>query len=101
LEPSFAKRWGLTAHVAAELEAYSSLVTPGSYILSQDGLMKLVAGMPRTQPDWAWNNPISANEEFLARHPEFELKVPPRLFDETVETPDCTHHPDGWMRRKP
>jgi cephalosporin hydroxylase len=88
-------------HVTAELEAYSDIVTPGSYILSQDGVMKLVAGMPRTKPDWDWNNPIGANEEFLARHPEFELKHPPRPFDETSQTPECSHHPVGWMRRKP
>ena len=87
-------------HVAAELEAYADIVTPGSYILSQDGVMKLVAGMPRTQPDWTWNNPISANAEFLAKHPEFELRLPARPFDETMETPECSHHPVGWMRRK-
>lgn len=87
-------------HVAAELAAYADIVTPGSYILSQDGVMKLVAGMPRTGPDWEENNPITAVEAFLAGHPEFELKKPPRLFDETQETPECSHHPVGWLRRK-
>jgi cephalosporin hydroxylase len=33
------------SHVAAELDAYASLVTPGSYILVQDGVMQMVAGM--------------------------------------------------------
>lgn len=88
-------------HVRAELEAYGPLVTPGSYILSQDGVMKLVAGMPRSGPDWEENNPISAVEAFLAAHPEFELSKPARAFDETLETPDCSHHPIGWLRRKP
>lgn len=87
-------------HVARELEAYSDIVTPGSYILSQDGVMQFVAGMPRTQPDWTWNNPMSANRGFLAQHPEFEERLPPRLFDETLQTPECSHHPHGWMRRK-
>jgi cephalosporin hydroxylase len=87
-------------HVAAELDAYAALVTPGSWILSQDGVMQLVAGMPRTGPDWAENNPITAVEAFLAAHPEFELALPPRLFDETLDTPECTHHPVGWLRRK-
>jgi cephalosporin hydroxylase len=87
-------------HVAAELEAYAGLVTPGSYILSQDGVMKLVAGMPRSGPDWGIDNPISAVEAFLAAHPEFELCNPPRPFDETRETPECSHHPIGWLRRK-
>ena len=89
------------AHVAAELEAYAGLVTSGSYILSQDGVMQLVAGMPRTKPEWREDNPISAVCEFLDNHPEFELSKPPRLFDETLETPDSTHHPVGWLRRKP
>lgn len=87
-------------HVAAELEAYAPMVTPGSYILSQDGVMKLVAGMPRSGPDWDVNNPISAVEAFLAHHPEFELRRPPRPFDETLQTPECSHHPVGWLRRK-
>ena len=87
-------------HVAAELEAYAPLVTPGSYILSQDGVMQLVAGMPRTGPDWEDNNPITAVEAFLSRHPEFELAKPPRIFDETQDAPDCSHHPVGWLRRK-
>lgn len=87
-------------HVAEELESYCDIVTPGSYILSQDGVMQQVAGMPRTGSDWSWNNPVSANLAFLERHSEFELVKPPRLFDETAETPDCTHHPCGWLRRK-
>jgi cephalosporin hydroxylase len=87
-------------HVAAELEAYAGLVTPGSYVLSQDGVMKLVAGMPRSGPDWGTDNPISAVEAFLAAHPEFELRLPPRPFDETLETPECSHHPVGWLRRR-
>jgi cephalosporin hydroxylase len=87
-------------HVAAELEAYADLVTPGSYILVQDGVMQLVAGMPRTGADWAENNPIPATLAFLESHPEFELAKPPRPFDETLETPDCSHHPSGWLRRR-
>jgi cephalosporin hydroxylase len=86
-------------HVAAELEAYAQIVTPGSYILSQDGVMKLVSGMPRTSEDWDDNNPITAVEQFLERHPEFALVKPARLFDETQDTPDCSHHPVGWLRR--
>jgi cephalosporin hydroxylase len=86
-------------HVAAELEAYADIVTPGSYILSQDGVMQYVADMPRAKADWSWNNPISANLAFLEKHPEFEQCLPPRPFDETLETPNCTHHPHGWMRR--
>lgn len=86
-------------HVAKELAAYADLVTPGCYILSQDGVMQLVAGMPRTGEDWATNNPITSVERFLSQRSDFELVSPPRLFDETDETPDCSHHPVGWLRR--
>lgn len=87
-------------HVAAELAAYADLVTPGSYILSQDGVMQLVAGSPRAPADWATDNPITAVNAFLAARPDFELAHPPRPFDETLETPECSHHPIGWLRRK-
>jgi cephalosporin hydroxylase len=87
-------------HVAAELAAYADLVTPGSYILSQDGVMQLVAGSPRAPAAWADDNPIPAVRAFLATHPDFELAKPPRPFDETLDTPDCSHHPVGWLRRK-
>ena len=63
--------------------------------------MQLVAGMPRTKPEWSEDNPISAVRDFLDRHESFELAKPPRPFDETLETPDCSHHPVGWLRRKP
>ncbi|TRW14873.1 cephalosporin hydroxylase family protein [Glacieibacterium frigidum] len=87
-------------HVADELAAYADLVTPGSYILSQDGVMKLVAGSPRAPAEWATDNPITAVEAFLAGRDDFELSHPPRPFDETLDTPECSHHPVGWLRRK-
>lgn len=87
------------AHVAGELGAYAGLVTPGCHLLVQDGVMELVAGMPRTDADWDWNNPRSAIAEFLAAHPEFKSAKAARLFDESSEVPDCSHHPDGWLLR--
>ena len=35
-------------HVLAELEAYASFVTPGSYIVATDGIMESLADVPRT-----------------------------------------------------
>jgi cephalosporin hydroxylase len=86
-------------HVARELAAYADLVTPGGYLLVQDGIMAQVAGMPRTNPDWSWNNPQSAVAEFLKLRADFRNVPPPRPFDESQQTPDCTHHPGGWLRR--
>ncbi len=88
------------SHVLAELGAYAGLVTKGSYICVEDGVMHYVAGMPRTKDDWAWNNPKSAAEEFAKEHPEFEIVSLPRGFDESQGVPDCTHHPSGWLLRR-
>lgn len=87
-------------HVASELDAYADLVTPRCYLLVQDGIMSFVAGMPRTGEDWTWNNPLPAIAEFLQKNPGFEPASVPRPFDETEQTPNCTHHPEGWLRRK-
>lgn len=87
-------------HVAAELEAYSPLVSPGSYIVACDGIMKQVAGAPRTQEDWNWNNPISAVESFLLNHPEFEAHEPSWPFNESQLQKRVTYWPQAYLRRK-
>ena len=60
-------------HVAAELEAYGPMVSPGSYIVACDGIMKQVTGAPRTQPDWTWNNPCY--KRIFEDHPEFARMI--------------------------
>ena len=87
------------AHVAAELEAYGPFVTPGSYIVATDGIMKEVAGAPRSSPDWGWNNPLDAAVEFAAKHPEFSLEEPEFPFNEGVIAERVTYWPKGFLRR--
>jgi cephalosporin hydroxylase len=89
------------AHVAAELEAYAPLVTPGSWLVAMDGVMRLVAGVPRGEPRWVDDNPSAAAAEFAERHPEFEVVEPPRRFDESEVARDVTYSPGGWLRRRP
>ena len=86
-------------HVAAELEAYHTLVTPGSYIVATDGVMRQLPDVPRGRPEWAWDHPAAAAAEFAARHPEFVLGPPPRPFNEGAVTDAVTHWPDAWLRR--
>lgn len=76
-------------HVARELELYGPLVTPGSLLLSQDGVIDQLAIFADSRP-----GPLRANRSFLARHPEFEHDR------ERNERYLITHHPYGWMRRK-
>jgi cephalosporin hydroxylase len=87
-------------HVRAELEAYSAMIAPGSYIVAMDGVMEQLAGAPRTQPDWRWNNPRQAAREFAAAHPEFAIVEPPFLFNEGQITERVTYWPGAFLRRR-
>ena len=86
-------------HVARELELYAPLVTPGSYIVACDGIMAQVAGAPRTQADWTWNNPITAIDDFLATHKEFIQEEPQFAFNEGVVRERVTYWPKSFLRR--
>jgi len=86
-------------HVLNELQAYGPLVTPGSYIVAMDGIMGDLAGAPRTQPDWIWNNPRQAALEFVATRPEFEIREPGFLFNESPLTKHITYWPGGFIKR--
>jgi len=87
-------------HVLGELEAYHGLVTPTSYIVATDGIMRDVADVPRGQPEWARDNPAAAAADFVERHPEFVIEQPAWPFNESELTRDITHWPAAWLRRK-
>lgn len=87
-------------HVRQELEAYSRLLAPGDFIVATDGVMNRVAQTPHGRPDWTWDNPEQAADEFLAAHAEFERVPPPRPFDESDALPTPTHWPGAWLRRR-
>lgn len=86
-------------HVAAELEIYSQFVSPGSYIVACDGIMQQVAGAPRTDENWSWNNPLTAIDEFLSRHPEFECVEPDWPFNEGAVKERVTYWPRAYLRK--
>lgn len=87
-------------HVASELEAYYDLVTPGSYIVATDGIMKDVYDVPRGNPEWQFNHPTAAAAEFAAQHPEFILAQPAWVFNESDLTGNVTHWPGAWLQRQ-
>ncbi|MEA2425223.1 MAG: hypothetical protein QOH13_1633, partial [Thermoleophilaceae bacterium] len=88
------------SHVLAELEAYAPLVTPGSYIVAMDGhVMERAAGLARSAPDWATNNPNAAVAEFTRSHPDFEIEDPDFLFDESLISHGVTGWAGGAVRR--
>jgi len=87
------------AHVAGELGLYSRLVTPGSYIVAADGVMRVLAETPKGDASWAEDNPAAAAREFAAAHPEFLLERPAPLFATQADNDELTYFPDAWLRR--
>ncbi|WP_336810819.1 cephalosporin hydroxylase family protein [Bosea sp. MMO-172] len=81
-------------HVLAELGAYASLTSIGSYCVVFD---TVVEDMPKSMfPDRPWgpgDNPKTAVHEFLKSHPEFEI-------DKSIQNKLLlTVAPDGYLRR--
>jgi cephalosporin hydroxylase len=75
-------------HVAAELDLYCDLVTPGSYMLVQDGVIDTLRKFRKGRP-----GPLPAIRSFVSRNRQF-----------VVDREKCdrflvTHHPDGWLKR--
>jgi len=78
------------SHVQRELECYAPLVTPGSYCLVQDGVIDTLPAFRHARP-----GPLPAIEQFLQSTDLFELEA------DRSERFLVTHHPKGWLRRKP
>jgi cephalosporin hydroxylase len=78
------------SHVARELEEYGPVVTPGSFMLVQDGVIDVLPILRHHRP-----GPLPAIRDFLAVHPEFEVDR------ERCERFLITDHPMGWLRRRP
>jgi cephalosporin hydroxylase len=87
------------AHVMAELEAYAPLVTPGSYIVACDGIMRELNDTPRGVGEWVSNNPARAAVDFAARNPAFVIDPPSWLFNESSLNQNVTHWPNAWLKR--
>jgi cephalosporin hydroxylase len=86
-------------HVTKELHAYHHLVTPGSYIVATDGIMRLVHDTPRGQPGWAQDNPSRAAQDFAKAHPQFVIEEPAWTFNESALDRSITGWPDAWLKR--
>jgi cephalosporin hydroxylase len=76
-----------TAHVLAELRAYSPLVTPGCYFIAEDGIVDVMDWKPFTP------GPRQAVREFLRDSDDFVL-------DRSREKYLLTYCPEGFLRRK-
>ena len=77
-------------HVRRELECYAPMVTPGSYCLVQDGIIDTLSTFRGGRP-----GPLPAIEQFLETTTNFDL-------DEGLSKRFLiSHHPKGWLRRRP
>ncbi len=88
-------------HVYRELEVYSPFVTPGSYLIVADGIMRYLADVPGGQPSWVNDNPAQAVRDFLASHSEFILCSPAGLGDRGGLSAGASYFTDGWLQRLP
>jgi cephalosporin hydroxylase len=86
-------------HVLKELEAYHELVSPGSYVVVTDGIMRDLYDVPRGKEEWKSNNPFEAVQEFVHKHPEFVMETPAWLFNESDLSKDVTYWPGAWLRK--
>ncbi len=70
-------------HVLDELETFARFVTPGSYLIVEDGIDDIRYGS---------EGPHKATMEWVASHPEF-------VVDKAREQPGWTNCPDGFLLR--
>lgn len=88
-------------HVLNELIQYSQFVTPGSYIIATDGIMKDLNTAPRSKADWDLNNPYYAVQDFLKETDDFILEEPAWLFNESAGlSKNITYWPGAYLKRK-
>lgn len=77
-----------TPAMIVEMDRFGALVTPGCYLVACDSNLN---GHP-VEPGWG-TGPWEALEQWLPRHPEFEVDREREKFLMTV-------HPGGFLRRK-
>jgi len=88
------------AHVRKELEAYAPLVTPGSYLIAADTIVRDLADVPGGEASWTEDNPATAVDDFLTVHHEFE-RVPRAAQTGVGDLPEAVSYwPGGWLRRR-
>lgn len=87
------------AHVRAELEAYSTLVTPGSFIVVMDGYLMELAAADRPDSNWATDNANAGVRAFAADHPEFSVEDPALPFNESTIRRPVIGFRGGLLRR--
>lgn len=77
-----------TATVLGEMRLYSQLVTPGSYMVVEDGILE------EFPENWFDGSPVQAIGEFFKENDDFVVDT------ELEDMYPTTFHVLGWLRRK-
>lgn len=80
-------------HVLRELEAYGPIVTPGSYMVAEDGIYHYFEPGPRHGGNWYEGDAVEAVEEFCAHHDGWTIDT------DLEDLFPCTLNPSGYLRR--
>ena len=81
-------------HVLRELELYSPLVTPGSYLVVFDTVIEHLSASASDDRPWGLgNNPLTALRVFLETSQDFEVDR------EMTDKLQITVAPDGYLKR--
>lgn len=83
-----------TETVYGEMTRYGALVTPGSYMVVEDGILASLPKGPRPQGNWFDGDPLQAIERFLAQTDRWIVD------DEIEDLYPTTQSPKGWLRRR-
>ncbi len=79
------------AQVLADLQAYAPMVTPGCFLIVEDGLVDVMP--PRWIGSYPGHGPYRAVEAFIASDPPFDI-------DRRRERFLATNNPCGFLRRR-
>jgi cephalosporin hydroxylase/nucleoside-diphosphate-sugar epimerase len=88
-----------SAHVRAELDAYSELVTPGSFIIAMDGYLMELGAPDRPGSNWATDNANAGVRAFATDHPEFAAEEVGLPFNESSLSRAVTGFRGGLLKR--
>lgn len=80
-----------TNTVYGEMVRYGQLVTPGSYMIVEDGILHYLPVGPFLVGNWFDGDPVIAIERYLAEQCDFVLD------EELEDMLPTTQHPMGWL----
>lgn len=78
--------------VLRDLRLYADLVSPGSYLIVEDGIVDVIDPAASKKLGWREAGPLAAIEQFLQEQPDFAE-------DQSRQRYLMTYNPRGYLRR--